>query len=252
LFFFLSIAQWLSKKIPLGKLLLGSTKVSLLEGMNMTGEEEINRGNETKVDETKMRKENNESQNNEVISIGKVRRVLVLLVESKGKLQAVEKIASIYRGCSPIDNRFNEPDKTDESLLHNDAKATRKIQFVNKAKQTKLQRQCDYEKYLDALVNALKEALPSLLLCQANTLCEIISAILKDPEQALKNALEEQNVKEHEEVSIGKAGWLIRLAREAVLMLPIFDMAIEVLDGSLKECHGVKTVDEKMPSGTGG
>jgi hypothetical protein len=252
LFFFLSIAQWLSKKIPLGKLLLGSTKVSLLEGMNMTGEEEVNRGNETKVDETKMRKENNESQNNEVISIGKVRRVLVLLVESKGKLQAVEKIASIYRGCSPIDNRFNEPDKTDESLLHNDAKATRKIQFVNKAKQTKLQRQCDYEKYLDALVNALKEALPSLLLCQANTLCEIISAILKDPEQALKNALEEQNVKEHEEVSIGKAGWLIRLAREAVLMLPIFDMAIEVLDDSLKECHGVKTVDEKMPSGTGG
>ena len=102
----------------------------------MTGEEEVNRGNETKVDETKMRKENNESQNNEVISIGKVRRVLVLLVESKGKLQAVEKIASIYRGCSPIDNRFNEPDKTDESLLHNDAKATRKIQFVNKAKQT--------------------------------------------------------------------------------------------------------------------
>ena len=101
----------------------------------------------------------------------------------------------------------------------------------------------------------MKEALPSLLLCQANTLCEIISAILKDPEQALKNALEEQNVKEHEEVeevSIGKTGLLIRLAREAVLMLPIFDMAIEVLDGSLKECHGVKTVDEKMPSGTGG
>ena len=29
-------------------------------------------------------------------------------------------------------------------------------------------------------------------------------------------------------------------------------MAIEVLDDSLKECHGVKTFDEKLPSGTGG
>ena len=240
----------MSKKIPLGKLLLGSTKVALLEGMNTTGEAEVNRGNEEKVDKTKMRKENNESQNNEVISIDKVRRVLVLLVESKDKLEAVEKIASIYRGCSP--NQFNEPGKRDESLLHNDAKAPRKTQSIDKAKQTQLQRQCDYEKYLDALVSALEEVLPSLLLCQANGLCEIITAILKDPEQAVKNALEEQNVKVHEEVSIGKAGLLIRLARETVLMLPIFDMAIEVLDDSLKECHGVITIDEKMPSRTGG
>ena len=237
--------------------------------MTIIGEEEVNDGNE-KVKETE--------KNDEIISIEKVRRVLVLLVESKSKLQEVEQHLTVYRGCSPNQptDAKNEVEKSDE---YNNAKPTKKEEgLMHEAKQT--QRQHDFGGKIDPLVHALKQVLPSLLLCQANSLCELITGVLKDPKLALKNALEEQNVREEEkhqfhsstksgvdivgvfeqehhdvheeEVSIAKAGLLIRLAREVILMLPIFDMAIEVLGDSLKECHGLKKTLKKMRSGTGG